>query len=182
MLRGVGQGLLELRGSGLRKASWLMSLCLAGSARGCSAASCGESLRSYIRAVWVMLAGRLATCYSRLSGWLLLWLKSWLSTLALLSPAALAPLGACRALAACWLGLLAFPATSPLALSARSLAESGPCFALRSVLVTFTLKSDSAAGRPLLRGAATLNGSSVPLGLDAVSETGYFCAGHLVSV
>ena len=33
------------------------------------------------------------------------------------------------------------------------------------------------AGRPLLRGAATLNGSSVPHGHETVSETGHFCAG-----
>ena len=32
-----------------------------GAARGCEAASCGESLRGYKRAVWVMLAERLAT-------------------------------------------------------------------------------------------------------------------------
>ena len=111
-------------------------------------------MRGYKRAVWVMLAEHLATWYSRLSGWLLLRLKCWLTTLALLSPAALAPLGACRALAACWLELLATPATCPLAFGARSLAESGPYFALGRILVTFTLMSDSAAGRPLLRGAA----------------------------
>ena len=77
---------------------------------------------------------------------------------------------------------MAAPATCPLALGARSPAESGPYFALGRVRATFTLKSDSAAGRPLLRGAATLNGSSVPLGHDAVSGTGHFCGGHLISV
>ena len=39
-------------------------------------------------------------------------------------------------------------------------------------VATFVLGSDSVAGRPLLRGAATLNGSSVPLGHETVSETG----------
>ena len=44
------------------------------------------------------------------------------------------------------------------------------------------LCSDSVAGRPLLRGAATLDGSSVPHGHEAVSEIGRFCAGHMISV
>ena len=53
----------------------------------------------------VMLAERLATCYSRLGGWLLLWLKKLASNacFAFSGRAALAPLGACYALAACWL-------------------------------------------------------------------------------
>ena len=108
----------------------------------------------------------------------------------MLSPAAPAPLGACRALTACWLELMATPATCPLASCARSLAEFGPykaapatCprfrrevsggvgpyFALGRVRATFAPGSDSVAGRPLLRVAATLNGSSILLGHDAVS-------------
>ena len=34
----------------------------------------------------------------------------------------------------------------------------------------------------MLRAAATLNGSSVPPGDDTVSETGQFCAGHMIPV
>ena len=84
----------------------------------------------FLRCVWIYV---ITIAYSLLGGRLLLWLKSWLATLALLSPAAIAPLGACRALAACWLELMATPATCPLALGARSLAESGPYFALGRV-------------------------------------------------
>ena len=58
----------------------------------------------------------------------------------------------------------ATPATCPLALGAWSLAESGPYFALGRVRASFAPGLDPSAGRPLLRGAATLNGSSVPPG------------------
>ena len=61
----------------------------------------------------------------------------------------------------------------------RSLTDFGPYFALGRVLATFALGTDSVAGRPLLRRAATRNGSPVPLGRDAVSGTGHFCAGHM---
>ena len=56
----------------------------------------------------------------------------------------------------------------PLLRWAHDLCMSCPYFALGRVLATFALGSDSVAGRPLLRGAATLNGSSVPLGNEAV--------------
>ena len=59
---------------------------------------------------------------------------------------------------------------------------SGPYFALGRDRAAFALGSDSVAGRPLLRGAATLNGSSVPHGHESVSETGHFCAGHMIPV
>ena len=58
----------------------------------------------------------------------------------------------------------------------------GPYFALGRVRATFAPGSDSVAGRPFLSGAATLNGSSVPHGHETVSETGHFCAGHMISV
>ena len=76
------------------------------------------------------------------------------------------------------------PATCPFSLGAWSLAKFGPYLALGRVLATFqvALGSDSVAGLPLLRGAATLNGSSVPRGHETVSETGHFCAGHMISV
>ena len=41
---------------------------------------------------------------------------------------------------------------------------------------------DSVVGRPLLRGAATLNGSFVPHGHESVSATGRFCAGHTLTL
>ena len=63
---------------------------------------------------------------------------------------------------------------------AHDLRSLGPYLALGRVLATFALGSDSVAGRPLLRGAATLNGSSVPHGHETVSETGHFCAGHMI--
>ena len=65
---------------------------------------------------------------------------------------------------------------------AHDLRLLGPYLALSRVLATFALGSDSVAGLPLLRGAATLNGSSVPRGHETVSETGHFCAGHMISV
>ena len=64
---------------------------------------------------------------------------------------------------------------------AHDLRLLGPYFALGRALATFALGSDSAAGRPLLRGAATLQGSSVPHGHETVSGTGHVCAGHMVS-
>ena len=70
----------------------------------------------------------------------------------------------------------------PLLRWAHDLCMSCPYFALGRVLATFALGSDSVAGRPLLRGAATLNGSSVPHGHETVSETGHFCAGHMIPV
>ena len=74
------------------------------------------------------------------------------------------------------------PATCPFALGAWSLAKFGPYLALGRVLATFALGLDSVAGRPLLRGAATLNGSSVPRGHESVLETGHFCAGRMITV
>ena len=65
---------------------------------------------------------------------------------------------------------------------AHDLRLLGPYFALGRALATFALGSDSVAGRPLLRGAATLNGSSVPHGHETVSETGHFCALHIIPV
>ena len=79
--------------------------------------------------------------------------------------------------APCWFGLVASPVTCPFASGARSLVEFGPYFALGRVLTTFALGSDSVAGLPLLRGAATLNGT-----WGAVSGTGHVCAGHMISV
>ena len=72
--------------------------------------------------------------------------------------------------------------TCPFALGAWSLAGFGPYLALGRVLATFALGLDSVAGRPLLRGAATLNGSSVPRGHESVLDTGHFCAGRVISV
>ena len=76
---------------------------------------------------------------------------------------------------------LTAPATCPLTWGAGSLAEFGPYFALGRDLATFAPGSDSVAGRPLLRGAATLNGSS-PRGHETVSGNGNFCAVHVISV
>ena len=47
----------------------------------------------------------------------------------------------------------------------------GPYFALGRVRATFAPGLDPVAGRPLLRGAATLNGSSVPHGHELVCPT-----------
>ena len=70
----------------------------------------------------------------------------------------------------------------PLLRWAHDLRLLGPYFSLGRVLATFAPGLDPAAGRPLLSGAATLNGSSIPLGHETVSETGHFCAGYMVSV
>ena len=64
-----------------------------------------------------------------------------------------------------WLAALRRPA---LLLWARGLWRS-LALTLGRVLATFALGSDSVAGRPILRGAATLNGSSVPHGHENVS-------------
>ena len=56
----------------------------------------------------------------------------------------------------------------------------GPYFALGRVLASFALGSDSVAGLPLLRGAATLNGSSVPHGHETLSGAGHFSAHDLL--
>ena len=55
-----------------------------------------------------------------------------------------------------------------LASGAGSLAGFGPYLALGRVLATFALGLDSVAGLPLPRGAAMLNGSSVPHGHETV--------------
>ena len=83
------------------------------------------------------------------------------------------------ALSSGWLGLSCLIALlrPALLLWARSLWRT-LALTLGQVLAFFALGSDSVAGRPLLRGAATLNGSSVPHGHETVSGAGHFCGAH----
>ena len=130
----------------------------------------------------MILAGSLATCYSRLGGWLLLWLKT------LASNACFAFAGCSRAsgrvpcagcllaLAHCNFGDLPSCFGSEVSCGVWRLLCAGPSSR------HFALGLDSVAGRPLLRGAAKLNGSSVPHGHETVSETGHFCALHIIPV
>ena len=95
------------------------------------------------------------------------------------STACLSHLGTrpCQRLATFALGTWS-PCVGPYSALGRVLAT----FAPGRVLATFAPGLDPVVGRPLLRGAATLNGSSIPLGHETVSETSHFCAGHMISV